>query len=959
MKKIYLLSFLCCLSFAAYSQSQTYIFANALSTTFKTGYATSGGGRFDNTIYTTGATSRGYAVFDLSSIPAGATISDVEVGYYVNFYGGSGAGGTWDTYGYAGDLSTVTVPATLFADMVAGTPINATSYGVGVALEKLPTTPAAVLFVQANIGSKVSVCWTNGGTRAYQITGETGSSAPGDTITLGHAPYIRISYCLAPTGVTATAAPTTLCAGDNLTLTGTATGATSYSWSGPGAYTSTLLNPAVITSALTSAGVYTLTAINSCGSYSATATAITAAVTVNPLPSAITGTNTVCVSNGSLLSSAPTGGTWSSSNSLIATIGSGDGLAVGVAAGTVNMSYTLSTGCHVIFPFTVNNPPGAIFGPTAVCVGNNITLFDGVSGGTWSSSAPGTGSVGGGTGVVTGISAGTATITYVTTGCNSVTHDITVNPLPSPIAGPGAVCALSTINLTDPTSGGNWSSSNITLAMVGSSTGIVTGVSAGAVNIFYADGITGCRATKAIVVNALPAAIGGPTDVCAGLIITLTETSPGGSFTGGAPNASVTAPGVVTGITAGSATITYTIAATGCLITDNIYVDPSPSPIAGTLLVCANATTMLTDPDAGGHWTSAATGTATVGSSTGIVTGVAAGTTNISYTMPAGCSAVAIVTVNPAPSGIVTASGPTTFCAGSNVVLTGAAGAGYTYQWSAGGTPLAGATNMTYTAISSGSYTVDVTNTFGCVTTSAATIVTAGFSAVADHSTPLNFCIGDHVILSANTGSAVGSFTYQWQLNGVNIPFATSINYSATANGVYTCIVNITGVSGSCSTTTPAVTVIVNPLPTPSINFTGTTLYTGVYSGYLWYLNGVGVTGANSQLYVPVANGIYRVRVTDGIGCGGFSSYFNVSGVGVPQINTTSIEIYPNPATDIVNIVSPNKVRTIISNVEGQKLLEETNAGQINISSLATGLYIIKIYDENGQMLVVQKLIKQ
>ena len=74
-----------------------------------------------------------------------------------------------------------------------------------------------------------------------------------------------------------------------------------------------------------------------------------------------------------------------------------------------------------------------------------------------------------------------------------------------------------------------------------------------------------------------------------------------------------------------------------------------------------------------------------------------------------------ITIANNAPS--ITASGPTTFCAGGNVTLT--ASSGNSYSWSPGGQ-----TTQSIVATTAGSYTVHVTNISGCSGTSAATTIT-------------------------------------------------------------------------------------------------------------------------------------------------------------------------------------------------------------------------------------------
>jgi uncharacterized protein YjdB len=102
---------------------------------------------------------------------------------------------------------------------------------------------------------------------------------------------------------------------------------------------------------------------------------------------------------------------------------------------------------------------------------------------------------------------------------------VTVNPLPALISGPSTLCPGSTVTLSDATPGGTWSSSNSSIATVGS-TGIMTGVSPGVVTINYTSSL-GCVRPLSVTVNSLPPAISGPSVVCAGSLITLTNSLTG------------------------------------------------------------------------------------------------------------------------------------------------------------------------------------------------------------------------------------------------------------------------------------------------------------------------------------------------------------------------------------------------------------------------------------------------
>jgi uncharacterized repeat protein (TIGR01451 family) len=179
-------------------------------------------------------------------------------------------------------------------------------------------------------------------------------------------------------------------------------------------------------------------------------------------------------------------------------------------------------------------------------------------------------------------------------------------------------------------------------------------------------------------------------------------------------------------------------------------------------------------------------------------------------------SAPATVTTCTPPTATITPGGPTTFCTGNSVTLTASAGA--SYQWRNFATPIVGANSQQYIATTSGSYTVTVTNAFGCSATSGATSVTAN-SSVNVTITPggsTTFCTGGNVTLTANPSGGSGTFTgYQWLLNGSPIGGATSSAYSATASGNYS--VTVTDSTGCTGTSSPQ-SVTVNPPPSAAIN---------------------------------------------------------------------------------------------------------------------------------------------
>src|ERR1019366_7839203 len=101
----------------------------------------------------------------------------------------------------------------------------------------------------------------------------------------------------------------------------------------------------------------------------------------------------------------------------------------------------------------------------------------------------------------------------------------------------------------------------------------------------------------------------------------LSDAIPGGTWSSGTTSVAtvVLGTGVVIGVSPGTSVITYNIPG-GCFVTTTVTVNLAPTPISGALQVCVGATTTLSDGAAGGIWTSASTGVATIGSLSGIVT---------------------------------------------------------------------------------------------------------------------------------------------------------------------------------------------------------------------------------------------------------------------------------------------------------------------------------------------------
>ncbi len=602
----------------------------------------------------------------------------------------------------------------------------------------------------------------------------------------------------------------------------------------------------------------------------------TVVVTVQPAPNAITGTLSVCEGLTTNLATTSLGATWSSGNTAVATIGSSTGTVTGVLAGTSIITCYGSNGCTRTATVTVNTTPAAITGTAVICVNATSTLTSSPAGGAWTSSNTAVGTVSGAGGVVGGISANTVTITYaLATGCRT-TRVVTVNALPTVFTPTtNALCLGATVTFTSGPAAGTWSSSNATIAPV-TVGGLVSGNTVGIADISYTHPTNGCVRSRTITVNPLPAAIGGPSTICPGSTVTMTNSSTGGTWSSSntAAGTIVTGTGALTGIGGGVTTITYTLS-TGCIRTTDVTVIAAPvaliTPIGDTTLCPGDFVTLTSSAATGASYQWFNGGVAIAGATSPTYTTGAAGSYQVRVSVAAGCSTtspIQLVLVVPATATITVPGGTTSACSGSPIALNANTGTGLTYQWELGGTAITGATASTYNATTSGTYRVRVTNSAGCTATSATETIsiTPAPSNVVTAGGPLTVCNGSSVTLTAAAGPG---YTYQWNNSTGAIAGATGIAYTATTSeSYYVVVTNATG----CAATSATSVVVVNPLPNVAITPGGPRIFCsgGIVSltaapgfNYQWYRNGVAITGATNAAYVASATGGYRVRVTN------------------------------------------------------------------------------------------------
>ena len=204
---------------------------------------------------------------------------------------------------------------------------------------------------------------------------------------------------------------------------------------------------------------------------------------------------------------------------------------------------------------------------------------------------------------------------------------------------------------------------------------------------------------------------------------------------------------------------------------------------------------------------------------------------------------------------------------------------------------------------------------------------------------------GNNGFVNLSVTGGVGGYSFEWSNN------STSEDLFNLSAGTYTTTVSD---ANGCTTlntaivSQPAMPVIVNGTVTGSTSNDGEVdiTVTGGTSPYFFNWS----NGAISEDLVNVGPGTYTVEVTDIKGCASSNVFTVASLTGVIDVNgnVQNLEIYPNPATQFVNVkMNGSEIQKLrVTDVLGQVVFETDNqfsAMEINTSTLQSGTYYIQV----------------
>ena len=431
--------------------------------------------------------------------------------------------------------------------------------------------------------------------------------------------------------------------------------------------------------------------------------------------------------------------------------------------------------------------------------------------------------------------------------------------------------------------------------------------------------------------------------------------------------ATVSSTGLVTALSFGTSTITFTNN-NGCSATTTINVTnpiaPTFNPIAA---ICSGGNITLpvaSTNNVQGTWSPAVNNTQT---------------TTYTFTPSAGqCATTAqqTVTVNPNPS----ISGGGSVCVGSTLQLTGSGTPAVNAPWVSGTAAIGSVSNNgLFTALSPGTSVLTYMNSNGCSATTTISVqgavnalpqqVTACLSylwngqtyaqsgtytdtlqtvAGCDSIVTLNLTISNSITGPTTQQNACGPYTWNGQT------YAQSGTY--TYNG--------TTANGCDSSATLVLTIDQAPSNAQvSLNQGTFTVTAQNANAFAWIdcATNTLIPGETSATFTPILSGSYAAVVSNA--CGSDTTTCEPIEVqGISEMDSELISVYPNPSAGIFTVASKGSIiqEVFLYSINGELIWRNAHNAQeitIDLSAYARGTYMLKV--STNQQAHIFRLIKQ
>ncbi|HLO55720.1 MAG TPA: T9SS type A sorting domain-containing protein [Saprospiraceae bacterium] len=261
-----------------------------------------------------------------------------------------------------------------------------------------------------------------------------------------------------------------------------------------------------------------------------------------------------------------------------------------------------------------------------------------------------------------------------------------------------------------------------------------------------------------------------------------------------------------------------------------------------------------------------------------------------------------------------------------------------------------------------GDYSVIIEDGNDCTATATVTIlpfICGPFQILATVTNAVCFddCNGSIVIDGLSDGTVPTNIEWSTNADSTVLSDLCAGTYSVTVTNDKNCTSITTFVVSQAAPIVLTIDSIINHSPaTPGQVIIS---MSGVVSGYACAC--VPITGTcgvcsefstTSTTMEGLSVGCYQMSITNPNGCVAITDTFCVQGMtsSVRDFDFSNVKIYPNPTSDVVNIIYENgslPKEMVLKNVFGTTIARYNDTNSLDVSSLPSGMYFLTFNDEN------------
>ncbi len=302
---------------------------------------------------------------------------------------------------------------------------------------------------------------------------------------------------------------------------------------------------------------------------------------------------------------------------------------------------------------------------------------------------------------------------------------------------------------------------------------------------------------------------------------------------------------------------------------------------------------------------------------------------------------------------------PNSSCGGTpigKIFVTGQTGLSpYTYLWSNG------QTGSTITGLTSGVYSVAVTDSYGCTLSKSATITNVSPVGLGLFTSTAPTCLQSNGVINMTITGGTEPFYYSASTGDVLVSYSRTFSISGLSAGQYNFLVtdaglcqmtagttletpggitsvNVQGQNSTCSSTNGSITV----------NLVGGT---APYTYTLIYPSGNQLNVSNSQttqIFNNLSGGTYTVSVSDNSGC----SYLQEVTLVAQNKFTISTQVVGTSCNQnngtVTVLTTTGGTLPLDYSVDGIQNVIDTNLSAVTFNNLSSGTHIVTVTDADG-----------